>query len=235
VFLKTRAHAGVVVAYGRIFRPWALGLFPYGLLNIHPSLLPRHRGPSPVNGAILAGDRSTGITIMQLDQGMDTGDILLQEKVAIDPDETAGELEERLSHDAVDLLLRTLDQIEEGTAAPVPQDHARATLTGMLQKEDGRIDWTASAWEVHCRVRGTNPWPGARTLLGGRDLLLWRTAMAPDRSGPPGRLLIDGRRLFACAQTGSVELLTLQWPGKKPMDARSFLNGAHLSGKETLS
>jgi len=229
------ADAAVVTAYGKIFRPWVFDCFPLGLINVHPSLLPRHRGPAPVAGAILAGDAVTGVTIMPLDHGMDTGDILLQEAVDVGADETTGELEARLARVAPPLLLEGLAGRAAGTIAPRPQDDSRATVTRLLEKTDGSIDWSAPARAVHDRVRGVNPWPGGRTRYIDRELLVWRTALSPRPPAGPGVVDPEGKgRLHVGCGEGSVELVELQWPGRKRVSARDFLNGTRLAPGEVL-
>ncbi len=229
------ADAGIVAAFGLIFRPWIFRLFRHGLINVHPSLLPRHRGPAPVQGAILAGDRETGVSIMRLDEGMDTGDVLLAESCPLRPDETAGELEERLSLMAPPLLLRALDGIEAGTERAVPQDGSKATGTRMLAKEDGAIDWNLGAAAIHRLVMAANPWPGAITSFRGEDLHVWRSAAIEGPGGPPGALFFPSRdRLAARAGSGALEILEVQRPGKRRLSAADFRNGSRIAPGETL-
>ena len=229
----------VVCAYGQILRRPVLELPPKGVLNVHPSLLPRHRGPSPIAAAILAGDPETGVTVMLMDEGMDTGPILSQRSLPISPFDTAGTLGERLSRLAAELLLETLPRWLRGEIAPQPQDESRATVTRLLRKEDGAIDWHLSAEELWRRVRAFNPWPGAYTYLDGEQLHIWEAWPLPFDSGfPPGTVVAlsaeqassvpaeAGRAAFA-VQTGAglLAVLRAQRAGRRPLPSEEFLRG----------
>ncbi len=236
VLAGIRADAGVVAAYGVIFRPWIFPLFRHGLINVHPSLLPRHRGPAPVSGAILSGDEETGVSIMQLDAGVDTGGVLLAESCRIGSGETTGELEERLSLLAPGILLRALDGVEDGTLRPVPQDDSKATFTRMLTKDDGAIDWSVDAKSVHRLVMAVNPWPGASASFRGGRVIIWRTALLGESRGPAGSLFFPSKgRLAACAGFGAVELIEVQKPGGKRLSAQEFINGSRIAHGECMS
>ncbi len=202
-----------------------LTLPKYGCINIHASLLPRYRGAAPITWAIVRGEAETGNTIMQMDEGMDTGAILLQERIPIDPKDTAGTLTEKLSLQGAKLITAALPLIASGKLTPTAQDSSGATLAPLLKKEDGRIDWERGAQEIHDRVRGMSPWPGAYTVLDNKIVKLIETAVA-DGSAEPGRLLEkDGNTLFAGTGSGLLQLLTIQPEGKKPMSAAEFLRG----------
>lgn len=217
----------VVVAYGKILPADFLAYPKYGCINVHASLLPRYRGASPIHWAILNGDNETGVTTMQMDEGMDTGDILMTKKVPIDPDETTEELFSVLSAVGADLLLETIESIRNGTACPVAQDHAKATTVGLLKKELGEIDWSAPMLQIHNQIRGLYSWPGAYTCLGDSVLKIQRSARtALHTEKAPGTVVSTKGGLFvACGDGLCLELCELQLAGKKRMDAASFLNG----------
>jgi len=221
----------VAVAYGQILRQDVLDIAPRGVLNVHPSLLPRHRGASPIAGAILAGDHETGVTIMLMDPGMDSGPILSQRRVPLGSDETAGTLTASLAGLGADLLADTLPRWLAGEINPQPQDASQATVTRLIKKEDGAIDWTLPAIDISRRVRAYNPWPGATTSLNGEPLHIWRASPQDGSSGdPPGTVVVPPPELIDPAlivQTGD-GLLTiheLQRPGRKPLSAADFLRG----------
>jgi len=218
-------EAIIVAAYGQILPPDILTLPKYGCINIHASLLPRYRGAAPITWAIVRGETETGNTIMQMDAGMDTGAILLQESIPIEPNDTAGTLTEKLSLLGARLITRALPLIAAGKLTPTTQDNSRATLAPLLKKEDGRIDWERGAREIHDRVRGMSPWPGAYTVLDNKIVKLIVSAVA-EGSAEPGRLLEKDRNtLLAGTGSGLLQLLTLQPEGKKPMSAAEFLRG----------
>ena len=223
----------VTAAFGQLLSQENLAVPPRGCINVHASLLPRYRGAAPVHWALIRGETQTGVTTMQTDIGMDTGDILLQNAVTIEPDETAGELSARLSALGASTLERTLCALQNGTLRRTPQDGAEASTCPMLKKEHGRLDFSESAQELHNRVRGTNPWPGAFALLDGKPIKIWRTRLADAKSeGPAGRCFGDAKAgLFLACHEGTLEVLELQSPGSKRLDGKSFLRGTPLSGK----
>ncbi len=233
IFEEYSPEIGVVVAYGKILPRRVLEIPPRGFVNVHASLLPWHRGAAPIARAILAGDAETGVSIMQLDEGVDTGPVYAVRKTDIDPDETAGELGARLAHLGAGLLLEVLEGIEAGSLAPRPQE-GEPSYAPPLAKEDGRIAWTGNARDVHDRVRGTNPWPGATARFRDGEVRIWRTALAPvEDSGPPGEVLRAKKNLLRVASaSGAVDLLELQRPGKKRVSARDFINGARVKPGE---
>lgn len=225
----------VVAAYGQILPRSILELPKYGCLNIHASLLPRHRGASPVHAAVLAGDRESGITVMQMDVGLDTGDILLVETTEIGSRETAGSLHERLARMAPGALLKTLDLVAEGNLAPQKQDNALATYAPKLSRKDGEIDWTKTAAEIDRKIRGLTPWPGAYAFLPGNILLKVHAASpVADRQGEPGIVLDLADGILVGAGEGSVRLEEVQAAGGKRLAAREFLRGRHLQVGELL-
>lgn len=218
----------VVVAYGKILPQRYLELPPMGCVNGHASVLPELRGAAPIQWAVIRGYPETGTSIMRMDAGMDTGDWGLIERTPIGPDETAGELHDRLSVITAEAMGRAVEALCAGTLTWTPQDHAGATTAPMLDKTDGEIDWSWPAQRVHDRVRGTAPWPGAYAPRPEGALKIHRTRLA-EGGGPPGMVIAhdpDGPRI-ACGD-GAVTLLTVQRPGKKPVPGAAFLNGADL-------
>jgi methionyl-tRNA formyltransferase len=225
----------LVVSYGEILRPEFVALARVVALNVHPSLLPRHRGATPIPAALLAGDERTGVAIQKVAPALDSGDLLLVRETPIDPAETAGELAARLATWSGELVLEALEQVESGRARYVPQDHARATVCKKLTKEQGRLDWTRPARELERLVRAMNPWPGTATRLpSGAELHVWRARATPD-AGAPGTLLEAGPRLVVACGTGALELHEVQLAGKRALGAAEFLRGARLSAGERLS
>lgn len=231
-----REHAPevmVVVGYGQIIPQSIIDLAPLGIINVHASLLPELRGAAPIQWSIARGFKSTGVTTMRIDAGLDTGDILLQWETPIGPDETAPELSARLAEAGADLLVRTLADLCAGSARPRPQDNTLATYAPILTKDAGRIDWRNPAQQIHDLIRGFQPWPGAHTSFRGQSLHLWRSRLAaeyhPDL--PPGAL-IEEHGVFAVAGDGAVlELLEVQLEGRKKMPANVFANGHRLGSK----
>jgi methionyl-tRNA formyltransferase len=222
----------IVVAYGRIIPPWMLTLPRYGCINLHASLLPKYRGAAPIQWAIAMGENVTGNTSMLLEEGLDTGPILLQQAVAIYPDKTAIDLFDELASGGAPLVVSTLAGLAAGEIIPKQQDDAYATLAPILQREDGRMDFAArTATELKNRWRGFQPWPGAFTTLKGKNLIVHRMDVASvpgaGASSPaPGQAVGHGTRLFvACAQSTWLELLEVQLEGKKRMQASEFLRG----------
>ncbi len=223
----------VVVAYGRIVPPWMLALPRYGCINLHASLLPKYRGAAPIQWAIASGETVTGNTTMLLEEGLDTGPILLQQALAIDADKSAVDLFEELAVGGAPLVVQTLAGLESGGVIPRPQDHAHATLAPILQREDGRMDFAArTATELKNRWRGFQPWPGAFTTLNGKHFIVHRMDVANAGLGnssasiAPGQVVTRDHRLcVACAQSTWLELLEVQLEGKKRMTAAEFLRG----------
>lgn len=219
----------VVAAYGQILPKSVLETPRLGCLNLHASLLPRHRGASPIHAAILAGDTETGVTVMYMDEGLDTGDILLAEPLAIDPDETTGQLHDRLAALAAPCLLEALELLEQGNAPRIPQDNALATYAPKLKKTDGLLDWNQPAEALAMRVRAMSPWPGAYTHLAGQTLKI-HFASISEQTGAPGEVLPaePGLLRIGCG-SGSLDLLSLQLEGRKRLPAAEFLRGYPLA------
>jgi methionyl-tRNA formyltransferase len=217
-FRALQLDAAVVAAYGLILPQPMLEAPLLGCLNIHASLLPRWRGAAPIQAAILAGDTTTGITIMQMDAGLDTGPMLLQEAVPITPATTSATMHDVLAGMGAQLILTALDKPQQ----PVPQAEADATYSGKLSREDGRIDWAQDAGQIERRVRAFDPWPGTFTTRDGVALKVLGTVMA-EGSGEPGTVL-DGNLLVACG-VGALRLTRVQLAGRAAMDAAAFLRG----------
>jgi len=217
----------VVVAYGRIIPPWMLHLPPLGNINVHGSLLPKYRGAAPIQWAIANGETVTGVTTMLLDEGLDTGDMLLKRAMPIAPEDTAVTLAPRLAELGADLLVETLQELQKGVLEPVPQDDSLATLAPILKKEDGLVDFNRTAREIHNRMRGFQPWPGAYTHFRGKNLKI--IAARPLEGAPPlapGELRASGDKLMVgCGQGSVLELLQVQPEGKKAISAREFISG----------
>lgn len=235
-------NAIVVVAYGRILPPWMLRLPRLGCINLHASLLPKYRGAAPIQWAVAMGDAFTGNTTMLLEEGLDTGPILLQRTHEIRPDETAVELFDELARAGAPLVVETLAGLAAGSIHSQPQNEEHATFAPMLDREDGRMDFARrAAHELYNRWRGFQPWPGAFTSLEGKKLIVHRMAPAQEPKADadilvePGRVCIDGQRLFvACAENTWLELLEVQLEGKKRMPAAEFLRGAEKQGLRDL-
>jgi len=229
-FAALHPKATVLVAYGEYLPSSLLDLPERASINLHPSLLPRWRGSTPIQSAILAGDRTTGVTIIHMDKGLDTGPILGQQSVEIGQEETHTELSRRLAVVGAELLAQILPQWLRGEIDPIPQDDSKATLTHTLTKEDGLLDWTLSAEELARRVRAFQPWPGTYTFWNGTMLKILRARPLPvDTTSPPGSVVITGaagyRSLAVQTGKGALEIVELQPAGKGPMTADAFLSG----------
>jgi methionyl-tRNA formyltransferase len=225
----------VVVAYGRILGPDLLALAPHGAVNVHASLLPRWRGAAPIQWAVAEGDRETGVTIMRIDEGLDTGDILLQQALAIGEEETAEALQPRLAALGAEALLAALPLLEAGRLVPVRQDSAVATAARILERDDGRLDFALPAARLASRVRGFSPWPGAFTTLGGKLLKVYAArALAAGAGLAPGeaRATADGVEV-GCGE-GSLLLVEVQLEGKRRMRAAELAKGHPLPSPPVL-
>ena len=223
-----------VVAYSRIFGPKFLNLFRYGGINLHPSLLPKYRGPSPVNAAILNGDTVTGITVQKISLKMDSGDILVQTEIPLDGTETAESLTNLCAEKGAPMLLNAVESIEKGTASPVSQNDSDASYCGLLKKDDGIIDWTDSAVEIDRKIRGYFPWPGCYTCFGDRKLNILQAEsleenISSDSDGECGTVMGLDKKYGILVKTGHgiLGIKKLQLQSKKAMDCKSFLNGIH--------
>lgn len=228
----------VVAAYGQILRSNVLELPKYRCINVHASLLPKYRGASPIQWAIINGEKETGVTIMYMEKGLDTGDMILASRIELAEDETAGTLHDRLMDIAGPTLLKAMDMIEDGTAQPVPQNDSESTYVSMLDKSMGNLDFTQSAVSIERLIRGLIPWPGAYTYIEGRMIKLWKCIVSDEHpaDGPvPGRYFTKGNsRLFIETSEGSLEVLELQAEGKKRMTTADFLRGHALNEGMTL-
>jgi methionyl-tRNA formyltransferase len=245
LFTEREFDAAVVVAYGRILPPTFLRAPRLGCVNVHFSLLPKYRGAAPVNWAVVRGERETGVTTMLMDEGLDTGPVLLQRSTRIEEGETAPHLLERLSHEGAELLVETLWRF--GEIEPRAQDNEAATLAPILRREDGLIDWTLDAPEIEQRVRGFQPWPNAYTTYKARRLIVWDSVVVPPdslnpeeqlklRSASPGEVITTkfGHLIVACGGVNALGLRVVQLEGKQKMTARDFINGMRVVAGEHL-
>lgn len=217
----------VVAAYGKILPKAVLESAKYGCINIHGSLLPKYRGAAPIQQSVLNGDKVTGVTAMQMAEGLDTGDILTTVETEIGENETSGELFDRLSILGGELIIKTLEMLENGEITPVKQDESKATHTSKIDKSLCPIDFTKSASEVHNKVRGLNPWPIATAECGGKRLKIYSTKVC-EKSGKAGTIISTKPLIVACG-SGSVEIIELQPEGKKRMPSAAFLAGHKLN------
>ncbi len=215
----------VVVAFGKILPKEILDLPKYGCINVHASLLPKYRGAAPIQWAVLNGEKTAGVTTMQMDVGLDTGDMLMKSELTVGDNETADELHDRLSALGAELIVKTVHAAEKGELRPEKQDDSLSSYASMLTKEMSAIDFSRSAQEVHNKVRGLNSWPCASAMLNGKRLKIYRTALAKGE-GTPGQVLSTQPLIVAC-KDGAVEIIELQPEGKKKMTAAAFLNGLH--------
>ena len=224
----------VVVAYGCIIPPQLLHVAKYGCINLHVSLLPKYRGSAPIQWAVLNGDAETGVSIMQLDEGLDTGDVLMVEPVAIDPEETSGELFDRVSAVGAKTLVDALAKIEAGQLTPVPQDHSKATLAPPLSKDTARFAFTEDAAHIHNWVRGMNPWPTAWFEQDGKRIKVSECRLAENpQNAAPGTVLAL-KPLTVAAQNGAVALLSVTPEGGKPMAGTAWAAGRRLKAGDSL-
>ena len=222
------ADVAVVVAYGRILPPAVLEAPRAGCVNVHASLLPRWRGAAPIQWSIVHGDEETGVTLMQMDEGMDTGPILATAATRIEAADDAATLSERLSNMAAALLREQLPRYLAGELAPKHQDDAAATMAPLLEKSDGRIQWNKPARAVHNQIRGMNPWPGAHTVLGERRIKVHRTlatTLDPEGARPGEVIALDPEGILVACAEGTLEIQELQESGRKRVDARAFASG----------
>jgi len=219
-----------LVAYGRILKQPILDVPKHGFLNMHPSLLPKYRGPSPIQSAVLAGEEETGVTIMRLDAGTDTGDMILQKKVAVDAAANAGTLTEKLADLGAQMLDEAITLVETDKAEYTPQDHEMATHSHMFTKQDGAIDWSKSASEIHHQIRACNPWPMAYTPWNGQPLRFHVSSVSNDEStkGPGTVVRTDKTAIHITTGFGTIGIETLQMPGKKALAVDDFLRGREI-------
>ena len=234
VFRALAPDLVVVVAYGRILPPELLHIARLGCINLHVSLLPKYRGSAPIQWAVIHGDAETGVTIMQLDEGCDTGDILMVERVAIGPEETSGELFDRVAAIGASTLVQAVDLLARGKLTPQKQDDSQATQAPMLKKEMARFTFADSADTLHNLVRGMNPWPVAFFEYGGKKVKVLDSRVAENsRSAPAGTVLATRPLTIACG-TGALELLRLTPEGGKPMDGTAWAAGRRLKPGDRL-
>lgn len=226
----------VVAAFGQILPKEILEMPLYGCVNVHASLLPKYRGASPIQWAVINGERVSGVTIMRMDEGLDTGDMILQEEVELAAKETGGSLFERLSVVGASLCVRALGQIADGTAVYTPQDHTQATLTKMIRKQFGRIDWEKPAKELECLIRGLNPWPSAYTIFHGKTFKIWDADVLAGDGDAAAGTVTDVEKAGVCVQTGDgiLKLREVQLEGKKRMPCDAFLRGYPVEAGERL-
>lgn len=230
-----RPDAIIVVAYGRIIPRWMLDLPPLGNINLHGSLLPKYRGAAPVQWAVANGDPVTGVTTMRIDEGLDTGPMLLAHTIPIAPNEAAPDVFRALSAIGAPLMVQTLARLSAGTLAPQPQDESLATHAPILTREDGVIDFARPAQQIYNRWRGFQPWPGAHTLLRGKKLIAHRMSIGSAHGIEPATLHIPGNELcVGCAHGTSIVLDEVQLEGKRRMSASEFLRGFQLRTGERL-
>ena len=218
----------VTAAFGQLLSQEILDIPPLGTINVHSSLLPKHRGSAPINWSVIMGDEITGVTTMFTDKGMDTGDILLMRETPIGEKENAGELSDRLAVMGAQLLIETIQALEAGTLKRIPQDHEAATYEPKMDKELGRIDWSKTAREIDWLVRGTTPWPGAYTTLGDQTIKVFGLEVKDGAaSGQPGEIIAADAKQGLVVSCGDhdVEMLTIQMPGAKRMNAKDYLRG----------
>ena len=223
----------VVAAYGRILPPSILDLPPLGCINIHGSLLPRHRGAAPIQWAILSGDKEAGVTIMQMDEGMDTGDMLLPAAIPVEEDDTAGSLFVKLSELGGTTLMKALDLLRENKLPPIQQDDSLATEAGPLKKENGAIDWSHHSRTIHCLIRGMDPWPTAYGFLDGKRFRFFAPQMTGEKNDSalePGTIIrADRDGILVATGDGTIRVREIQPEGKKRMSVEAYLCGQSLS------
>ncbi len=225
-----------VTAFGRILPPEILTLPPRGCINVHGSLLPKYRGAGPVQWAVIRGERETGITTMLMDEGMDTGAMLLRERVVIQPDDTTGTLSMRLAEVGGRLLIETLRRLKAGTLTPQQQNHALATMAPLLKKEDGLIDWTLTSVEIANRVRGLSPWPGAYAYVNGERWILRRVVVGEGSQGAaPGIMTkVTKDRIDVATGDGTIQIVEIQPSNGRPMTMAQYLAGHRLTEGTSL-
>ena len=227
---KYNADVFVVVAFGQLLPKSIIDMPRLGCINVHASLLPKYRGASPIQWAVIDGCEYSGVTTMKMDEGLDTGDILLVDKVKLDKKETGGSLFDRLSIVGAKLLIKTLEGLETGSIIPEKQNEAESSYVKMLKKSMGELDFTKSARQIECLIRGRNPWPSAFTHLNGKMLKIWDADVDDsENDSAPGTITEVGKDFIRVATgKGSLKILELQLEGKKRMKTRDFLNGAKI-------
>ncbi|MBQ5824145.1 MAG: methionyl-tRNA formyltransferase [Clostridia bacterium] len=216
----------VVVAYGKLIPQRVLDIPKYGCVNVHASLLPKLRGAAPIQWSVINGEKETGVTTMQLDAGLDTGDILLVKKTAIEPDETSGELFDRLKVLGAELLIETIDAMLDGSLSPVKQDDSKSTYASMLNKNLSPVDWSKTAQQVHDHIRGLEPWPVATTVINEKIVKLYGSRLGGYCGGKAGEVMCSDKEFTVCCGDGKCVTVTqLQAQGKNKLFASDFLRG----------
>ena len=220
----------VVIAFGQILPKAILDMPKYGCINVHASLLPKYRGAAPIQWSVIDGEKETGVTTMYMNEGLDTGDIIDKVVVPIDKKETGGSLFDKLAIEGGKLILKTLIELENGTAVRTPQDDSKSNYAGMINKQLGKIDFNKSANEIESLIRGLNPWPSAYTKMDGKTLKIWDADVDDsENDSAPGTITEVGKDFIRVATgKGSLKILELQLEGKKRMKTRDFLNGAKI-------
>lgn len=232
---KYPADIFVVAAFGQILSEEILNMPKYGCVNIHASLLPKYRGAAPIQWSIIDGEKETGVTIMQMDKGLDTGDILFQKKVPITEEETGETLFDKLAEAGAQLIVEALEKIEKREVNPVKQDNNNSCYAKMLSKSIGKIDWNKSAVEIERLVRGLNSWPSAYTEYKGKQLKIWKAEVLPHIEGNPGTIAkVTKDAVIVCTKEGALSLLEIQLEGKKRMSTKEFLLGRTFAEGEVL-
>ena len=234
IFRELAPDLVVVVAYGRILPPELLHIAPLGCINLHVSLLPKYRGSAPIQWSVLNGDTETGVTIMQLDEGCDTGDILMVERVPIGPETTSGELFDQVSAIGAKTLVTAIEKLAAGELTPQPQDDSRATQAPPLKKEMARFDFTQSAAHIHNWVRGMNPWPAAFFELDGKKVKVLESRLAPNETAAPAGTVLALKPLTIACGEGALQLLTVTPEGGKPMAGTAWAAGRRLKAGDSL-
>ena len=220
---------GILIAFGSILNREIIALPKMGIINLHPSLLPEYRGSAPIPRAIIKGEEETGNTIIKINEGIDSGAIIIQERVKIKPEDTAGSLSERMAREGAFLLLEAISLFKEGRAELKTQDEKKATFAPKLKKSDGLIDWKKEADEIYNLVRGLSPWPSAYTFLEAKRLKIWETEVKEEQ-GKPGEIIsADEKGILVGCKKGSLLIKSLQLEGKKKMSAPEFLRGHALN------
>lgn len=224
---RYQADVIVVVAFGQLLPAKILRMTPYGCINVHASLLPKYRGAAPIQWAVIDGEKVSGVTTMQMDEGLDTGDMLLKKEIPLDPNETGGSLHDKLAAAGAALCVETLQRMEAGTLTPEKQGESPTAYARMLNKDMGRIDWSQDAVKIERLIRGLNPWPSAYTVWDGKTMKIWEAEVSQDNTEvEPGTVTEVGKDFFAVqTKQGQLKIKQLQIPGKKRMDAAAFLRG----------
>ena len=223
----------ITCAYGQILSKEIIDICPHGIINIHASLLPKYRGAAPIQYAVINGEKTTGVTVMQTEVGLDTGDIIEAFETPIGESETAGDLFVRLSNLGAEKICSVLDKIEKGEITPQKQDESKAFVVKTIKKEDALIDFSKSALEIKNLINGMNPWPIAYTFANGKKLKIYR-AVTVDASGSVGEVIKADKKLYIACGDGAIEILELQEEGGKVMNALSYLNGRKLKVGDLL-